>query len=259
MPYVNSYYKCQVLTDRKLYLKEFYSNRIYSEYYHEKFGFNDSPEKMLDTFPVPEEDLKKIKVSWNSGLGDFGRHAGIMYWLRTRHNCFFFRTAGFKYQFKPRKNMISCRFGTNYCFNTISESRQKTVDFLRKKYEFSTGKLNHDQYIYELCESNISISPFGYGEICAGRDFETFVCGAALFKPDMSHLQTWPDFYIPEKTYVPYKWDFSDIMEKVEFYLEKDRWAEIAQAGQEKYRYYIETRQGKEEFVAQFLDMFSNK
>ena len=41
--------------------------------------------------------------------------------------------------------------------------------------------------------------------------------GCVLIKPDMSHLETWPDFYIPNLTYIPFKWDLSDFREKIDY------------------------------------------
>jgi hypothetical protein len=65
------------------------------------------------------------------------------------------------------------------------------------------------------------LSPFGWGEVCF-RDFEAIISGSLLLKPDMSHLKTWPDVYIPYETYIPLKWDGSDIKEKAETYLADD-------------------------------------
>ena len=50
--------------------------------------------------------------------------------------------------------------------------------------------------------SKLSKSPFGWGDICI-RDFETFICHSCLVKPDMSLIETWPNYYIKDKSYVP--------------------------------------------------------
>jgi len=36
-----------------------------------------------------------------------------------------------------------------------------------------------------------------------------------LIKPDMDHLETWPDVYRKNETYVSIKWDISDLEEKL--------------------------------------------
>jgi hypothetical protein len=62
------------------------------------------------------------------------------------------------------------------------------------------------------------LSPFGWGEVCF-RDFEAIISGALLLKPDMSHLRTWPDVYVPNETYIPLAWDGQDLRDKVDYYL----------------------------------------
>ena len=74
-------------------------------------------------------------------------------------------------------------------------------------------RIPHSQFMTELHQSRLCWSPFGYGELC-WRDIEAFLTGAVLIKPDMGHLDTLPDLYRPGETYLPVKWDFSDL-EKV--------------------------------------------
>ena len=66
--------------------------------------------------------------------------------------------------------------------------------------------------------AKICVSPFGYGEICY-RDYEAALHGCLLFKPDMSHVRSEPDIFRPFDTYVPLKWDYSDLGEKVARYV----------------------------------------
>jgi hypothetical protein len=70
-------------------------------------------------------------------------------------------------------------------------------------------------YLKELRDSKISISPYGWGEVCY-RDFESLIAGALLIKPAMSHLVTYPNVYLPNETYIPVSWDLSDLKEKLE-------------------------------------------
>lgn len=66
------------------------------------------------------------------------------------------------------------------------------------------------------------LSPFGWGELCL-RDFEAVRAGSVLLKPDMGHLLTWPDIFIPFETYVPFSWDVDDLLDKVDAYLGNDQ------------------------------------
>ena len=73
-------------------------------------------------------------------------------------------------------------------------------------------------YMRELAQCRMCFSPFGYGEVC-WRDYEAVYSGALLIKPDMSHLVTEPDVFVPGETYVPIRWDFEDLPEVVATWL----------------------------------------
>lgn len=73
-------------------------------------------------------------------------------------------------------------------------------------------RIPRTQFLTELHQSKLCWSPFGYGELC-WRDIEAFQTGAVLLKPDMGHLDTLPDLYRPGETYLPVRWDFSDLEE----------------------------------------------
>ena len=103
---------------------------------------------------------------------------------------------------------------------------------MRKDSIKSIGRLNgvnlvqgtgvpKKHFMKELKNSKLCFSPFGYGEIC-WRDVEAILSGCLLIKPDMGHIDTDPNIYIPGVTYVPISWDFSDLEEKVQYYLERD-------------------------------------
>ena len=38
----------------------------------------------------------------------------------------------------------------------------------------------------------------------------------------MSHLETWPDIFIPGETYVPFGWEAGDLVEKTSYYLDNE-------------------------------------
>ena len=80
------------------------------------------------------------------------------------------------------------------------------------------GRISRRAYFRELSSSKICFSPFGYGEVC-WRDYEAVLCGALLVKPDMAHIETCPDIFRPLDTYVPVRWDLSDLDEKIHYYI----------------------------------------
>jgi hypothetical protein len=103
------------------------------------------------------------------------------------------------------------------------------------------------EYLHELSRAAVSVSPFGHGEICL-RDFETFLAGAALVKPDMSHVETWPPFYVDGETYVAHRWNLDDLEDAIRGLLASPRREEVARGGQDVYRRYLIEREGHEAF-----------
>lgn len=81
--------------------------------------------------------------------------------------------------------------------------------------------IGYDEYIGEIARSKLCFSPFGYGEVC-WRDFEAILAGALLIKPSMSHIVTHPNIYVPYETYVPVRWDFSDLEAQCMRYLDDE-------------------------------------
>lgn len=99
-------------------------------------------------------------------------------------------------------------------------------------------------------------SPFGWGEVCF-RDFECFLAGAVLFKPSMDHLETWPNYYVPNVTYVPFAWDFSDFVPKLTEILEHpEKYQLVASEGQN--RYLKSTILGAHDFTEHFLNLLAD-
>jgi hypothetical protein len=68
-------------------------------------------------------------------------------------------------------------------------------------------KLGRLAYFREMERTRSVLLPFGLGEITL-KDFEVFLTGSLLIKPDMSHLETWPDFYRDGETFVGHAWIF---------------------------------------------------
>lgn len=103
-------------------------------------------------------------------------------------------------------------------YGRMRRDAHRAASALKGRTVAAEGGIPRRQYIAELRRSKICFSPFGYGEVC-WRDFEAMMTGSMLLKPDVSHLVTDPDVFIPGTTYVPIAWDFSDLAEKVEYYL----------------------------------------
>ena len=99
--------------------------------------------------------------------------------------------------------------------------------------DYSCDNIEYSEYKKLLEGTAVSPSPFGLGEICY-RDFEILFAGSVLIKPNMDHLKTWPNIYKPMETYIPCKWDFSDLEEKVSWVFNNISEAQnIATSGQD--------------------------
>lgn len=83
------------------------------------------------------------------------------------------------------------------------------------------GKLGFDAFMEEMRAAKLCFSPFGYGELC-WRDIEAIQAGAVMVKQSMNHLDTKPDLYEAGETYLPVKWDCSDLEEVLRGALEDD-------------------------------------
>ena len=79
-------------------------------------------------------------------------------------------------------------------------------------------RVSQQEYYERMLNSKIIVAPYGYGEM-APRDLEAAMFGCVLIKPDMSYIDTIPNVFESDKTYVSCKHDFSDLEEKIEMIL----------------------------------------
>jgi len=265
MPYVDGYYKNQVLKDRSLYQKVYYGYRIFTEFYKENFGVSDVTESHPDkaernksvATPLQREHMHKLHISWNTAMNDWGSYnflsGGLIAKIRTYLPFNTSYTAQFIKADKTRKIDVNGRIGLSHSRDTIKFHRETIVNML-KKFKIDTSRTSRRQYLNEIRNSKIGISPFGWGEICY-RDFELIINGALLFKADMSHLKTWPPLYIKDQTYVPYSWSLEDFEQKLRDILkDKEKIIRVSKKAQELYAYYLYGN-GRLEFCNRVLDI----
>ena len=251
LPVVRRYYKSQLYADRSSYLRGFYGNRIYADYYHRGTGVADRRPELSETVRDPAH-LEKLAVSWNSGLADYSRFGPLRMALYQR-----LRLAGllqpprsFTPSDAPRPLDLSARFGIAYDRDSVAWQRRETRHRLGDRVP--TEKLRRSRYFAELRHSKIVLSPFGWGEITL-KDFEVFLTGGMLLKPDMSHMETWPDFFRAGETMATHGWDFGDFDAVLDAYLADDRMrVEIARRGQELYREHVASEAGRQRFAERF-------
>lgn len=110
------------------------------------------------------------------------------------------------------------------------------------------------EYYNLMSRSKIIVAPFGYGEI-APRDIEAASLGAVLIKPDMSHINTIPNVYKSDITYVNCSWDYSDINDKITNILEN--WEDSQQHYVENMRKEYATQYNPEKLVVHTYNWLS--
>ena len=89
---------------------------------------------------------------------------------------------------------------------------------LKNKYNMLTEKMPFQQYVQNLWNSKISLSPFGMGELCF-RDLESMMFGTIILKPSHKKVDTIPNIMIDDETFIPCKYDWSDLEEKIDYIL----------------------------------------
>lgn len=219
--YVDVYVKKHVFRDRASYGKETFGDTNLVEYYGKLYGLSYSP----TTFKVPAGFLEKLVV------GPSFLTSNVMLPRFNKEQ---------KFRGVDRHIDVHARLGgkgEDWYGRMRTHAIQAICAIPSANVVTGIGK-SYSEYLRELYASKLCFSPFGFGEVC-WRDYEAVMCGAVLIKPDMGHVETKPDIFVPYETYVPVRWDFSDLEEKVTHYLsneqERMRIAENAYGVLQKY------------------------
>jgi len=255
-PYIDRYYKKQMFKDRTNYSKNLYRKRLFADFYAKNYNVDLSGEKKVNINISPTH-LQKTGVSWNFALKDY-RYSNILtrllYGLTRKNKLKFYKPR------RTRKYLLSANYSVKSISELIYFQRSELLKFLKNKFKsfsnVSLGKIPKKYYLNTMRSSKAIVSPFGWGEICY-RDFETFIAGAALIKPNLDHLETWPNLYQKNKTYLPISWKIEDWDQQFDNLLDDEKLLlEIASNGQEIYR-KIWTKQGCEAFCEHFIQMIN--
>jgi hypothetical protein len=253
IPYVDIFLKKQVLKDLSYYTNLRANNEL-------RIWLNETNSTHPNyPFPAcPVDQLKKIRLGWNLGFNDY-RYYG--YKLSRLSNYLSYGVYPLKFSEPNTKRELDLTFrGTIHKeengLNHVMKQRNTTLNFLSHlNLKISAGlpvpKIN---YWKELRNSKLSVSPYGWGEVCY-RDFETFIAGSLLVKPSMEHLNTYPDVFKPFETYIPVSWDMNELPEVLEDLTSNySNYREIAYRGQEMYKNAISDGHS---FVSNFLKAIS--
>jgi len=255
LPIVHVYAKGQLLRDRTAYGTPHYGFRAFADYYHRTLGIED--EQPAWSEPVGDVTLlSKLRVAWNTGLADYSLFGPFRMALFERMPLPIL--LNFPRDFVPpssdRPHAVSCRFGTAYARDTVAVQRRLISE--RMAGRMQTAKIPRRRYIAELRQSKVVVSPFGWGEITL-KDFEVFLTGGLLFKPDMSGIETWPDLFADGVTCVTHRWDLDDFETVLDGILADYRhFLPLAEEGQARYARHLSGPGAASLFVAQLRSLF---
>ena len=98
---------------------------------------------------------------------------------------------------------------------SIHFQRNEVNKILHKRFDLFKSRLNHTAYLQKLKNSKISVGAFGWGEICY-REFEAIKMGTAVIFPNLNYLETWPNIYQDNYSYLSYELDFSNLNERID-------------------------------------------
>jgi hypothetical protein len=228
LPILDKYYKKQVFSNLRNYGKAFYGKRIFSDYY-QQLNSGAYTESFIANVPDPDK-LGEISLLWNLGIGQYplsklrnfiGKKSfpyvgkTLMPWLLSK------KEPNHKIP-KPGLKKCHARFGYGHINDPVAAHRKLFLETLKGQEPFLVGQVDRKTYQREISQVQAVFSPYGWGEICF-RDFEAIINGAVLVKPDMGHLKTWPNVYIPYETYIPVKWDGSDVVDQTRLLLENPK------------------------------------
>jgi len=242
LPFVDRFYTKAAFTDRAVYLRDLYGAELFTDFAHRTYGIDD-PDPVV-TPAISEDQLSKIHRHWNIGVGDFPRRK-----LVQRAGVALARAPGGSPRFAGalihRSEMVSpsplappaldgyrgdgyrydvnARLGTPG-YPTIAFHRKHLGAILsaaadRHGWRVARDRVPMRRYFSDMQRSRVTFSPFGWGELCF-RDFEAVRAGSLLIKPDMGHLETWPDIFRAGETYIPIRWDGTDLEETFAYWID---------------------------------------
>lgn len=242
LPQTDRYIKAQVMRDRTAYTRPSRTGSVFLDYYCDFFGVAAPARRSKGAVTVAEAE--QIALGWSFSFSDWmlhWSHHRLALWYRTLKSRVAYP------EFPPVKPLaqraiaVNCRLGLHPGRPPVHELRRhclEQVETLAQRRQWvaaTAGLLRRAEYLPELRESVAVASPFGHGELCF-RDFECFAAGAVLLKQNMDHVETWPNYYEPHVTYVPFAWDFSDFEEKLtDIVAHPARYEAIAAAGRERF------------------------
>jgi len=274
LPYCDLFLKQYLHRDLKKYRETFHGGSELIHYFVESGEVGNSIEEEVWTnlfqSQLDEKYLHKVKLGWNFGL-----------WLRLMRVAEgkVSSTLWVKDKLHKRLATLAGRLADQasvkrggpekpidvYCRATLYKgwTKQHRIKAMRLLNEIegdynivsSQNNVGFSEYYREMENSKIFVSPSGWCEYTP-KDYEAMIFRTLLIKPDCEHIDTEPNVLIPNETYVPVAWDFSDLQEKVVELLENpNELNRIATNGQEAILSYYREKKFLDKFEEILTDL----
>ena len=216
LPYVNCMVKYQSLRDKSLYLNDYAGGNVQTGRLADQ-GYDLGGWHVGST--VRPGDEKKIISGW------FAVEQALVDKFRSS-----FRLTPITKKSLDLFCHVSC--GRRDALEWYGMYRKDTIEklaTLESKYKVSVNadfvgepRIPRKEYLSSVKRSRILFSPLGWGEITM-RAYESVVNRSLLIQPCVEHLEVNPNIFIKDETYVPIKWDLSDLVEKMSMYIEDEK------------------------------------
>jgi len=233
-----------LLKNQKFHTREEYK----TPYAFNKYFFGSGSDLDL-SYDIPENMWKKIKFT----------HMNLGYW-----NDFYHKFQ----QMNTNKNIDMCAIFNaehGHCedhgvrndlyYTHHRKGLWDKLEPLKSKYNMLTERMPFQEYMQNLWSSKISLSPFGMGEFCF-RDLESMMMGTIILKPSHEKVDTLPNLMIDDETFIPCKYDWSDLEEKIDYIL--SNFNEINQKINHNIRETFLEKFTNEKLSLYYYNLFSN-
>jgi hypothetical protein len=211
LEFVDLYVKKHIFADLSMYRKEFVGKNNLTDYVSRVSGRSFAENQIPHSGTVSDQQVGKIFAGYNIGLDE--KIANLFRDTRPAQSSEKSVDVMCRAACAPDNWLYSLRGTVSAALEPLTQQGFKIV--------MPDQRVDQKMYYEEMRSSKICVSPFGYGELC-WRDFETVLMGSLLIKPDMSHVRTEPNIFIPGETYVPVRWDYGDLAEVCARYLADD-------------------------------------
>lgn len=196
---VDLYMKKHMFDRQEDYTRRYIGKSNITDYVAHNYGTSFAGDIIPTSGGLKPHLLDKLHLGWNIALDD------KMVELSRRD---------LDVERSERNIDISCRahVAPNVWTHPIRDAAIRQLETLARNWRVLAPRerVSQERYYEEMLSSRLCVSPFGFGELC-WRDFEAVLCGCLLVKPDMNHVRTRPDLYVPYETYIPVRWDYQDL------------------------------------------------